>query len=78
MQMVMPYLAFLAIMAFKVHNCFILRSIYLPPQEKLDLLDGIKGVTGKMQVHRTFFKLSHNLIRLDLVFISGNTVHNNS
>jgi hypothetical protein len=54
MQMVMPYLAFLAIMAFKVHNCFILRnSIYLPPQEKLDFRDGIKGVTGKMQVHRT-------------------------
>jgi hypothetical protein len=42
--MQMSYLAFLAIMAFKVHNGFILRnSIYLPPLEKLDFLDWIKG-----------------------------------
>jgi hypothetical protein len=53
MQMVIPYLAFLAIMAFKVHNCSFLRySIYLVPQEKLD---GIKGFTGKIQVHRTLW-----------------------
>jgi hypothetical protein len=49
MQMVLAYLAFLAIMVFlKVHNCY---RIYLPLQEKMDM-DILYGLTEEIQVHK--------------------------
>jgi hypothetical protein len=50
MKVVLPFLALLAIVAFKVHNC---AKMYLPPPEKLDFLDGI---IGKMQVRKAGYQ----------------------